>query len=72
MWIVDGERLKKLRIEQVLTQKELAEAAKVTERTIRALEHGDASAHPSTIRKLAAVLGVTPRDLIRTEDQSAL
>lgn len=61
---MNSERLKQLRHENVMTQKELAEAAKVGVRTLSALENGETTAQPRTIRKLAEVLGVEPKDLI--------
>jgi transcriptional regulator with XRE-family HTH domain len=51
--------LRRLRTEQGLTQRALAERAGVTQRTIINLEHGD-QARFETIFKLAAALGVEP------------
>jgi transcriptional regulator with XRE-family HTH domain len=63
---VNVERLKTLRIEHVLTLRELAEAAGVSKDTIWRLEHGHSEAHPSTIRKLAKALDVQPKELVKT------
>jgi transcriptional regulator with XRE-family HTH domain len=61
---VNSERLRQLRHDNVMTQKELAEAAKVGVRTVAALENGETSAQPRTIRTLAGALGVPPRELV--------
>ena len=55
--------LRKLRIEAALSQRELAEASGVTQGTISRLEQGDTNVQPSTLRKLAAALGVKPKEL---------
>jgi transcriptional regulator with XRE-family HTH domain len=63
---VNVEKLRNLRIEHVLTLRELAEAAGVSKDTIWRLENGYSEAHPSTIRKLAKTLGVQPKELVRS------
>jgi len=63
---VNVERLRTLRVENVLTLRELAEAAGVSKDTIWRLENGHSEAHPSTIRKLAKTLGVQPKELVRS------
>src|SRR5215208_8247549 len=63
---VNVERLRALRIEHVLTLRELAQAAGVSKDTIWRLENGHSEAHPSTIRKLARTLGVQPKELVKT------
>jgi DNA-binding XRE family transcriptional regulator len=63
---VNVERLRALRIEHVLTLRELAQAAGVSKDTIWRLENGHSEAHPSTIRKLAKTLGVQPKELVKT------
>ncbi len=60
---VDSEALKSLRQDQVLSQRELARTAGVTHVTVWRLENGFDLARPSTVRKLAAALGVEPREL---------
>jgi DNA-binding XRE family transcriptional regulator len=62
---VNVERLRTLRVEHVLTLRELAEAAGVSKDTIWRLENGHSEAHPSTIRKLAKALGVQPKELVK-------
>ena len=55
--------LREWRERRALAQRELAEAAGLTEATISRLETGRRGAFPSTVRKLAATLGVTPSEL---------
>lgn len=55
--------LRAAREDKLLTQAELAERAGVHEVTISRLESGAAAARFSTIRKLAASLGVEPAAL---------
>lgn len=57
-------RLKAVRERKVMTQRELAERSNVAQTTISALEIGKQDARPSTIRKLAAALGVEPEELV--------
>jgi DNA-binding XRE family transcriptional regulator len=64
---VNVERLRTLRVEHVLTLRELAEEAGVSKDTIWRLENGHSEAHPSTIRKLAKALDVQPKELVKTE-----
>lgn len=58
-------RLKELREEAVMTVHELAEASGVSDDTISKIENGQRAARPSTLRKLASVLGVSPQELRR-------
>jgi transcriptional regulator with XRE-family HTH domain len=62
---VDAEKLKRLRENQVLSQRELARMAGLTHMTVWRLENGFEHAHPQTIRKIAGVLGVEPRELVK-------
>lgn len=62
--LVSHARLRQLRQQRVLTQDELAEHAGVARSTVLKLERDDQEARPSTIRKLARVLGVKPEDLL--------
>ena len=55
-------RLKALRLQRMLSQRELAERAGVAHATIVRLEAG-AEAQYGTARKLAQALGVEPREL---------
>jgi DNA-binding XRE family transcriptional regulator len=63
---VNVERLRTLRVEHVLTLRELAQEAGVSKDTIWRLENGHSDAHPSTIRKLAEALEVQPKELVKT------
>ncbi len=56
-------KLKELREDRAYSIRELAELAGVHYNTVHRIEHGQGSVHPRTIRKLAAALGVEPRDL---------
>jgi transcriptional regulator with XRE-family HTH domain len=58
-------RLKQLREEAVLTVHELAEASGVSDDTISKIENGQRVARPSTLRKLASALEVSPQELRR-------
>ena len=60
-----GDRLKALRIEQAFTQKELADEAGVNAATVARLERNETEPHMPTVRKLAAALGVHPRELTK-------
>ncbi len=60
-----GDRLKTLRIEQALTQEELAEKAGVARNTVARLERDENEPHMPTVRKLAAALEVHPRELTK-------
>ncbi len=56
--------LQRQRLEAALTQEQLAEKAGVGRLTITRLE-GGGEARPTTLRKLADALSVTPADLMR-------
>lgn len=62
-------RLKEWRARAFLTQAELGAKAGVAEVTISRLEQGREGARVSTVRKLAAALGVQPADLVAPEGQ---
>ena len=63
-----GDRLKALRIEQALTQAELAYKAGITSNTVARLERNETEPHMSTARKLAQALEVHPRQLTKSEN----
>ena len=63
----DVEKLKRLREDRVLSQRELARMAGLAQGTVWRLENGFPEARPSTIRKLAEALGTEPRELVRSE-----
>jgi transcriptional regulator with XRE-family HTH domain len=60
-------RLRALRERKVLTQQELADKAGITRATLSRLEAGAENPYPSTIRKLAAALGVEPETLMEPD-----
>jgi transcriptional regulator with XRE-family HTH domain len=57
--------LRELRQTRVLSQRELAQRAKVSQKTIVDIETGKVHPHPATLRKLAAALGVEAEDLAK-------
>ena len=57
--------MRRLRAENALTLRALAEISGVSYDTINKLELGRRPAHASTIRKLAQALGVEPRELMK-------
>jgi transcriptional regulator with XRE-family HTH domain len=65
---VDVQKLKRLREDRVLSQRELARMANLAYGTIWRLENGYPEARTSTIRKIAGVLRVEPRELIKREE----
>ena len=58
-----GDKLKRSRIDNALTQAELAEKAGLTTAAVARIERNEAEPRPSTLRKLATALDVAPRDL---------
>ena len=60
-----GDRLKALRVEQALTQEELADKAGVAPNTVARLERNETEPHMTTLRKLASALGVAPAILVK-------
>jgi transcriptional regulator with XRE-family HTH domain len=62
---VDVTKMKALREEKVLSQRELASMAGLTQMTVWRIENGYRDARPQTIRKLAGVLGVEPKELVK-------
>jgi transcriptional regulator with XRE-family HTH domain len=59
-----GDNLKRLRTREALTQAQVAEQAGIAEITLSRIERNQTDPHMSTIRKLARVLNVHPRDLV--------
>jgi transcriptional regulator with XRE-family HTH domain len=66
---VDVTKMKALRQERVLSQRELATMAGLTQMTVWRLENGYRDARPGTIRKIARALGVKPKDLLKAKEQ---
>jgi transcriptional regulator with XRE-family HTH domain len=65
---VNTAKLRRLRREAALSQQELAERAGTTQETISRLERGHTAARGRTLRKLAEVLGVEPKELMKVEE----
>ncbi len=61
-------KLKRLREDRVLSQRELARLAGLAQGTVWRIENGCPDARTSTIRKLAGALGVEPRELRKGGD----
>ena len=62
---IDGEKLRRVRDERLLSQRELAEKAGLSPTTILKLEAGRVTdPHPRTVRKLAQALDVEARELL--------
>ncbi len=57
-------QLRSARLRRLMTQAELAKRARMTQASISHLETGATRARISTVRKLAAALGVPAGDLI--------
>ena len=66
---MDAEALRRLREGFPLTVRELAERSEVSHNTITVIENRHRTANPSTVRKLAAALGVEPRELMWKESR---
>ena len=65
---VNGARLRRLRRERALSQRDLTRMTRIAFDTISRLETGKQRAQPRTIRKLADALGVEPRELMKGND----
>ena len=62
---IDGARLRQLRRERALSQRDLSRMTDVAFDTISRLETGKQEAQHRTIRKLAEALEVEPRELMK-------
>ncbi len=62
--VVKLPRLRDIRQRRFVTQSEIADAAGLSRQTVNRIEEGQMPAQFKTVRKIAAVLGVEPRDLI--------
>ena len=65
---VDGARLRRLRRERALSQRDLSRITGIAFDTISRLETSKQRAQPRTIRKLADALGVEPKELMKGEN----
>ncbi len=62
---VSADKLRRLRNERLLSQRELAEKAGLSPTTILKLEAGRVEeSHPRTVRKLVQALDVSPTELL--------
>ena len=64
---VDGAKLRKLRREQALSQQDIERETGISQATLSDLEQGKRGARTSTLRKLAEVLDVKPKELMKEE-----
>ncbi len=64
---IDGEKLRALREDKFLSNRELAKRASVSPTTVLNLEAGKAEAQRRTVRKLAHALGVDPAELVGSD-----
>lgn len=64
-------RLRPTRERKALSQRELAALAGMTHTQISRIETGLSEPYPSTVRKLAAALGVDPTDLMEPIEGNA-
>lgn len=62
-------RLREIREDKAMSQRDLADVSGVAQSTIVELELNKREAQPSTTRKLAEVLGVEPVDLMRKPER---
>jgi transcriptional regulator with XRE-family HTH domain len=64
--LVDGQKLRELRLAALMTQRELGNASNVAPETINRIENAGEprSTAAITVRKLAAALEVDPRELL--------
>jgi transcriptional regulator with XRE-family HTH domain len=65
---VNGARLRRVRRAHALSQRDLSRMTGIAFDTISRLETGKQRAQPRTIRRLADVLGVEPRELLKGEE----
>jgi transcriptional regulator with XRE-family HTH domain len=65
-----GDNVRELRTLSALTQEELADRAGITATALSRIERNEAEPRPSTLRKLAAALGVEPRELIKRNNNA--
>ena len=63
--LIDGEKLRTLRELHPMTMEELANLSGLSWNTVWRLENEERTPHPSTVRKLASVLGIEPKELMR-------
>lgn len=64
-------RIKEIREEKKVTQKALAEAAKISQPYLYDLENNRRGARPETLARIAEALGVSVGDLIEDKEETA-
>jgi transcriptional regulator with XRE-family HTH domain len=64
----NGEKLRNLRDEKLLTSQQLAELAGLSRDVVYRLENGKSGAHQTSIKKIARVLGVEPKELLAANE----
>ncbi len=64
---VDGMRLRRLLREKAFSQQDVERITGVAQATLSDLEQGKRGARASTLRKLAELLGVEPKELMKEE-----
>jgi transcriptional regulator with XRE-family HTH domain len=62
---IDGDKLRRLRVERALSQQDLERMTGIAQSTISNLELGNRPARLSTIRKLAEALNAEPKELMK-------
>jgi transcriptional regulator with XRE-family HTH domain len=64
---IDEEKLRKLRRERALSQQDVERITGIAQATLSDLEQGKRGARASTLRKLAEILEVAPKELMKEE-----
>ena len=64
---IDGAKLRKLRRERALSQQNVERITGIAQATLSDLEQGKRGARASTLRRLAEVLEVAPKELMKEE-----
>ena len=64
---MDGTKLRRLRRERALSQQDVERITGIAQATLSDLEQGKRGARASTLRKLAEVLEVAPKELMKEE-----
>jgi transcriptional regulator with XRE-family HTH domain len=67
-FVVEGQRLRELRVDKALSLRAIGERSEVAFDAINKLENGKRPARLATIRKLAEALAVEPKELIKGEE----
>ena len=67
-----GERIKKIRTENNMTQKELAEKLFVTAQAVSRWENGETEPSISTITEMSKIFGVTINELLGIEEEKVV